>query len=337
MLVGCAALAVCASATLASTVSASSAQLASRTRFVAGFSADTPARVAKAAADGVTADILYGGPPSPSSRLGKALARHHMTVVDGRLSGELFYWECHRTHTVAPPPAGQRNDYCTSDEKPSVDSPAVVLKTIAKWLRQDRSNPLVRAYWVLDDWAWWDGGSARGLLQRIHHEIRRETPSYPAICGFGGTVLKAGKRGGFDLSTAKNYSNAGCDMVGWYNYAPIGERHPSNGKQLDWGMGLLLREEGHDLAKFGWSLSRAPLLGIGQAWGGPYERVRYQPGLTTAEVRTQARAFCSYGASAIGWYAWDDRGFGPHTHTPNNSTAIQRGIAEGASACGFHS
>lgn len=302
---------------------------------MAGFSADTPARVAKAAAEGVTTDILYDGPPRPSSALGRALSKHHMVVVDARLSGELFYWECHRTHTVAPPPQHQPNDYCTTDEEPSVNSKAVVLKTIAKWLHSEAANPLVRGYWVLDDWAWWDGGSARGLLKEIHKEIRHATPTYPAICGFGGAVLKPGRRGGFDLSTAKNYSNAGCDMVGWYNYSPFGETHPSKGKQLDWSMKVLLATEGHDLAKFGWSLSRAPLLGIGQAWSGPYGKRYYQPGLTVDEMRTQAKAFCSYGASAIGWYAWDDSGFGPRTHTPNNSKVIGRGIKDGESACGF--
>jgi hypothetical protein len=291
--------------------------------------------VANAAAQGITTDILYGGPPRPASELGRALSKHHMAVVDARFSGELFYWECHRTHTVAPPPKNQANDYCTDDAKPNVDTKAVVLSTIARWLRQDADNPLVRGYWVLDDWPYWDGGSARGLLQSIHREIHRATPSYPAICGFGGAVLRSGRRGGFALSTAENYSNAGCDMVGWYNYSPFGRRHPSDGKGLDWSMKVLLATEGRDLRKFGWSLSRAPLLGIGQAWAGRYAGRDYQPGLTTRQMLTQAKAFCAYGATAIGWYAWDDSGFGARTHTPNNSKIIDQGIRRGASACGF--
>jgi len=304
------------------------------TRFVAGFSADTPARVAEASSIGVTTDILYNGPPPPRSPLRRALVDDHMSVVDARLSGELFYWECHRTHTVAPPPAGQPNDYCATDEDPSVDSPAVVLKTIDGWLRQDAADPLVRGYWILDDWPYWDGGSARGLLQEVHQEIEAATPGYPAICGFGGTVLRT--RGGFDLSTAKNYSNGGCDMVGWYNYAPIDVlTHPSTGSKLDWSMTTLLGIEGRDLARFGWSESNAPLLGIGQAWSGPYDEHYYQPGLTVAEMQTQAAAFCAYGASAIGWYAWDDSGYGRHTDTPDNSQVIDQGIEAGEAACGF--
>ncbi len=311
------------------------ASRASSTRFVAGFSIDTPARTATAAGDGITADILYGGPPRPSSALGRALSKHGMEVVDGRLSGELFYWECHRTHTVAPPPRHQPNDYCATDEEPSVNSKAVVLKRIARWVREDRSNPLVRAYWVLDDWPYWDGGSARSLLRQIRSEIRRTTPRYPAICGFGGAILKPHQRGGFDLSTAKNYSNRGCDMVAWYNYSPFGRMRPSKGAGLDWSMKTLLATEGRDLSRFGWRLSRTPLLGIGQAWSGPYAKRYYQPGLSTRQMRTEAKAFCSYGARAIGWYAWDDSGFGPRTHTPNNSAVIRHGIRDGEAACGF--
>ncbi len=305
------------------------------TRFVAGFSADTPARVEKAAAAGITTDILYGGPPRPSSALGQALSKAHMTVIDGRLSGELFYWECHRTHTLAHPPKGRRNDYCHTDEKPSVDSQAVVLKQIDVWVDADAHNPLVSGYWVLDDWPYWDGGSARGLLQSVHREIAAATPGYPAICGFGGTVLKPGQSGGFDRSTAENYSNAGCDMVGWYDYAPIGERHPSKGRGLDWSMKVLLATEGRDLAKFGWSESRAPLLGIGQAWSGRYAAKYYQPGLSAAEIVTQAKAFCSFGAQSIGWYAWDDSGYVRETQTPDNSQTIVHGIEQSVSACGF--
>ena len=42
--------------------------------------------------------------------------------------GVLFYWECHRTHTVKPPPKNYRNWYCATDEDPKIDSDAVVLR-----------------------------------------------------------------------------------------------------------------------------------------------------------------------------------------------------------------
>src|SRR5579875_3138577 len=61
------------------------AGLAAHERFAAGFGVDTPARVASAAADGVTQAILYQGAPRPSSRLGRALERAHMHVIDASI------------------------------------------------------------------------------------------------------------------------------------------------------------------------------------------------------------------------------------------------------------
>jgi hypothetical protein len=307
---------------------------ASATSFVAGFSADRPARVAAAAALGITHDILYDGPPRARSPLAKALARAHMTVIDARLSGALAYWECHRTHTVAPPPPGETNWYCASDEQPSADSPAAVLSLVQGWLREDAANPLVRGYWVLDDWPQWDGGSGRALLVEIRRAIERATPSYPAICGFGGAILEAGQRGGFEEATAANYSNEGCSMVGLYNYANTTSR-ASSGEGLDWSMSVLLREESEDLAKRGWVVANTPMLGISQGWSGRLGR-EYTPGLTPAEMVAEAHAFCSHGASSIAWYAWHDSGFRRSTMTPNNSAAIRQGIEQGISACALH-
>jgi hypothetical protein len=299
---------------------------------VAGFSADKPPRVANAAAVGITADILYDGPPRPHSRLAKALAQAHMSVIDGRLSAALAYWECHRTYTVAPPPPGEKNWYCPTDEQPSVDSPAAALRLVEEWLREDAANPLVRGYWVLDDWPQWDGGSGRALLVEIRQAIERATPGYPAICGFGGAILEPNQPEGFDPATAANYSNEGCSMVGIYNYANS-NRKPSSGEALDWSMSLLLHEETEDLAKRGWVAANTPMLGIAQGWSGRLGR-EYTPGLTPSQMLTEARAFCSHGATSIAWYAWDDRGYRHSTMTPNNSSAIRKGIEEGIAACG---
>jgi hypothetical protein len=302
------------------------------TSFVAGFGADTPARVAKAAEVGITADILYEGPPAPSSPLGQALTDAHLEVIDARISGVLFDWECHRTHTVAPPPHGQRNTYCAKDQEPSVDSPAVVLSVVEGYLREDASNPLVSGYWVLDDWPAWDGGSGRELLGEVREEIEEVTPGYPAICGFGGSIEAIGEPGGFAPPTALNYSPGGCSMVGLYNYTgSISKR--SNGRRFEWSMKLLLKEEDEDLSNAGWKEAEAPLLGIGQAWSGPFEKREYEPGLSPAQMLAESEAFCAAGASALGWYAWDDSGFGDRTKTPNNASAIRRGIEESIAAC----
>jgi hypothetical protein len=300
---------------------------------VIGFSVDTPKRAAKAASEGITTTILYGGAPAPKGALETALKAHSIGVVDAGISGILFYWECHRTHTVKPPPSSYPyNYYCRTDEDPRIKNEAVVLRDVTALLQRDADRKYVVGYWVLDDWASWDPGSGRELLQKIHALIVAKTPGHPAICGFGAGVGKPG-RVNWDPGTAANYSNGGCDIVGWYNYSPFGRRHPSSGKQLDWTMKALLPAMAHSLEKKGWDIAKTPLYGIGQAWGGSFEKRYYQPGLTREEMLAQAKAFCDFGASYIGWYAWDDSGFEARTQTPNNSKAIAAGIAAGMNAC----
>jgi len=300
---------------------------------IIGFSVDTPQRAATAAKQGIQTTILYGAPPAPGTLLAKAFKAHGITVVDGGVSNVLFAWECHRTHTVAPPPSSYAyNPYCRTDFNPHVDSPKVVLRDVARILARDAKRSSVVGYWVLDDWAWWDPGSGRDLLQKIHALIAQYAPGNPAICGFGAGVGKPGKVE-WDPGTAANYSNAGCDVVGWYNYSPFGRRHPSLGKELDWRMTALLPAMSRSLAKQGWKLQQTPLYGIGQAWGGSFDKRDYQPGLTRGEMLDQARAFCKFGATYVGWYAWDDSGYDKRTETPNNSAAISDGIAAGIDAC----
>jgi hypothetical protein len=300
---------------------------------IIGFSIDTPKRAATAAGQGITTTILYGGAPAPGSALEKALSGNNISVVDGAISGVLFYWECHRTHTVKPPPSSYHyNPYCRTDENPHVNSVKAVLHDVGQILARDAKRSYVTGYWVLDDWASWDPGSGRTLLQQVHALIAQRTPGLPAICGFGAGVARPGKVH-WDPGTAANYSNGGCDVVGWYNYSPFGNRHRNNGKRLDWSMKALLPAMAHSLEKKGWNIARTPLYGIGQAWGGSYERKYYQPGLTRGEMLAQAKAFCDFGATYIGWYAWDDSGFGSHTKTPNDSPAISAGISDGIDAC----
>ena len=300
---------------------------------IIGFSVDTPRRVQTAARQGITTTILYGGAPPPGSALERTLTSHRIDVVDGTISGYMFYWECHRTHTVAPPPSSYRdNPYCRTDEDPAFDSEGAVLRHVTALLTKDAKLPYVAGHWVLDDWAWWDPGSGRTLLQKVHALIANKAAGLPAICGFGGAVLLPGKVG-WDAGTGANYSNGGCDVVGWYNYSPFGRKKPSSGRHLDWSMTSLLPAMAKTLKHFGWNIQSTPLYGIGQAWGGSYENRYYQPGLTRGEMRDQAKAFCDFGATYVGWYAWDDSGFESRTETPNNSPQVGAGIADGIAAC----
>jgi len=298
-----------------------------------GFSVDTPARAATAAGEGITSTILYGGSPDPGSALERALQSHGITVVDAGISSILFYWECHRTHTVVPPPSSYSyNPYCRTDESPKIATEAVALAHVSHLLDRDAKRSYVAGYWVLDDWVWWDYGSGRRLLEKIHKLIAQKTPGRPAICGFGAGFGK-GTKYYWDPGTAKNYSNGGCDIVGWYNYTPFGRRKPSSGANYNWSMHGLLPAMARTLRKYGWRMPRTPLMGIGQAWGGRYGTRHYQPGITAAEIQTQAAAFCAFGADIISWYAWDDSGYARGTQTPNNSQAVASGIAAGLNAC----
>ncbi len=304
-----------------------------QTHAIIGFSIDTPKRAATAAGQGMNATILYSGSPAPGSALQKGLKANGISLIDAGISGILFYWECHRTHTIKPPPKSYSyNPYCRTDEDPHIKSQQIVLRDVSEILKRDAQRPYVVGYWVLDDWASWDPGSAREVLQKVHALIVKETPGLPAICGFGAGVAPPGTVD-WDPGTAANYSDSGCDVVGWYKYSPFGRRHRSNGRDLDWTMKALLPAMQRSLEKKGWEIAQTPLYGIGQAWGGSYDKRYYQPGLTRTEMLEQARAFCQFGATYIGWYAWDDSGFESRTETPNDSAVIAAGIAAGLDAC----
>jgi hypothetical protein len=308
-------------------------QTALQDHAIVGFSVDTPQRAAHAAAEGVTATILYSGSPAPNGALAQALQKNGISVVDGLVSGYLYYWECHRTHTVAPPPKSYGyNSYCSTDEDPHFSSDAAVLRAVERLLARDARRPYVVGYWVLDDWPWWDSGSAHQLLQEVHALIAAKTPGKPAICGFGAGI-GGGDHWSWDPGTAENYSNAGCDVVGWYVYSPFDRKRPSLGTRLNWSMTGLLPAMARSLSKYGWQIANTPLYGIGQAWAGSYDRRYYQPGLTVSEMEEQAAGFCGFGARYVGWYAWDDSEDDARTQTPNNSPTIAAGIAAGISAC----
>ncbi len=301
---------------------------------IIGFSVDTPKRAATAAEQGIDTTILYGGSPAPGSALEKALTcTRHLSRRCRHIGSALLLGVPSHAYRQAPPPKSYGYDpYCRTDEDPHVNSETVALRYVDAILERDANRPYVVGHWVLDDWAWWDPGSAHELLQRVHALIVAKTPGLPAICGFGAGVTRPGKVH-WDSGTAANYSNGGCDIVGWYNYSPFGNRHRNNGKRLDWSMKALLPAMQRSLARKGWRIAHTPLYGIGQAWAGSYGRKYYQPGLTRDEMLAQAKAFCDFGASYIGWYAWDDSGFESRTKTPNDSPAISAGIALGIKAC----
>ena len=313
----------------------SSTQLVSNTvslnHITAGISIDSVARVDNAASLGVNTAIVYGQPFTPSDPVGAEMQAKGMHEIDAGISSELTYYECHRTHTVAPPPQGTPNTYCATDKKPWINSESVVLADVDAMLKADAANPLVVGYWVLDDWAFlWDAGSGKTILQDIRKEIRLYTPSYPAICGFGMAIVQPNVNA-WDPRIAQNYSNAGCDMVGIYSYVSTYPT-PSDGSQFDFTMQTMLAAAFKSLRQFGWDRSKRSLLGIGQAFAGPYE-TGYKPGISVVQMKAQAKAFCNAGAVSIGWYGWDDPGFGSQALLPMTSTIVQQGIISSITAC----
>src|SRR2546421_463444 len=120
----------------------------------------------------------------------------------------------------------------------------------------------------------WDAGSGKTILQDIRKEIRLYTPSYPAICGFGMAIVQPNVNA-WDPRIAQNYSNAGCDMVGIYSYVSTYPT-PSDGSQFDFTMQTMLAAAFKSLRQLGWDRSKRSLLGIGQAFAGPYE-TGYKP------------------------------------------------------------
>ncbi len=301
---------------------------------IGGFSINTPEKATNAAADGAQVAFEYGQPPSEKSKLGQKLQALHMKVIDGYISSYLYYYECHRTKELRPSLLGL-GQYCDSDPYPSLIDANALLAIIAAHLKQVKDNHLIIGYWVLDDWVQWDAGSARPILIKIHQLIQQYTPDRPAICGFGGTIgLHQGY--GWQDWIADNFSPQGCDKVGLYIYtSSLPNTTPAASPDAyNWSMEGVLPAMFASLQKRGWTIAKEPLIGIGQAFGGPRAHTNsYWVTPTARDIAMQSKSFCQHGATGLTFYAWDNSGFGPTTQTPMNSLQIKLGIKEGIAAC----
>jgi hypothetical protein len=305
-----------------------------KTPILGGFSITTPEQATKASMDDVQVVFQYGQPPSEHDALGQKLKSLHMKVIDGYISSYLYYYECHRTHTVKLPASGEVNP-CTTDSHPELNSENALLANIANHLQQEKHNPLIIGYWVLDDWVAWDAGSARQLLIKIHALIQQYTPGRPAICGFGGSIDPY-MRYGWSDELADNFSPQGCDEAGFYIYASsLPNTTPSSSSDFyDWSMSGILPAMFASLQQRGWNISKEPLIGIGQAFGGPQAHTdRYWVTPSAKDIETQSRSFCEHGATGLAFYSWEDPEYGPTTQTPMSSAEVGTGIRNGIAAC----
>src|SRR5258708_1426414 len=239
-----------------------------KSHILGGFSIDTPEQATKAATDGVQVAFQYDLPPSENDKLGQKLQSLHMKVIDGYISGLLHNYECHRTKELMPSLLGP-GQYCQDDPYPYMTDANVLLATVATHLKQVKDNQLIIGYWVLDDWVQWDAGSAQQILIKIHHLIRQYTPDRPAICGFGGDI-GLNKEYGWGDWIADNFSPQACDKVGFYIYTPSQSNAipTASPDAYNWSMSGVLPAMFASLQQRGWNITKEPLIGIGQAFGG---------------------------------------------------------------------
>jgi hypothetical protein len=305
-----------------------------KSHILGGFSIDTPQKATNAAADGVQVTFKYGQPPSDEDSLGQKLQALDMKVIDGYISSYLYYYECHRTAELQPSLLGP-GQYCQKDPHPSLTNENALLAAVATHLKQVKDNPLIIGYWVLDDWVQWDAGSARPVLIKIHKLIQQYTPDRPAICGFSGSIGLRQEYAWADW-IADNFSPQGCDKVGFYIYTsslPITTQAEAP-DAYNWPMSGVLPAMFASLQQRGWAMTREPLIGIVQAFGGPTAHTdRYWVTPTARDIETQSRSFCEHGATGLTFYTWGDSEYGPESQTPMNSSQIQMGIRNGIVAC----
>lgn len=303
-----------------------------KVHILGGFSIDNPEQAVNAAENGIQVAFEYSQPPSEKGQLGQKLASLGIKVIDGYISSYLYHYECHRTSELHPQLLKQ---YCHNDSYPSLTDTSVLLASITNHLRQVKNNPLIIGYWVLDDWVQWDAGSARTILMKIHQLVQHYAPSSPAICGFGGSTGLNRKYAWGDW-IADNFSPQACDAVGFYIYAPtLSSTAPEvSPDEYNWSMSGVLPAMFSSLHKRGWSITKEPLIGIGQAFGGPIANTNnYWVTPNAKDIELQSRSFCEHGASGLAFYGWDDSEFGPGTQTPMNNSQITLGIREGIAAC----
>jgi len=263
--------------------------------------------------------------------LGQALNSLHMKVIDAMPWTYLYRYECHRLKTIESPSAFA--SYCNGDY-PEMANEDALFAALTAHLRQVKANPLIIGYWVLDDWVQ-DAGDGKQILMHIHTLIQKYTPGRPTICGFGGSI---GLNQDYEWEdwVANNFSPQGCDMVAPYIYTPsmANGTPPPDPDAFNWSMQGLLPALFTSLKQRGWDIKKEPLIGIGQAFGGPFtEGNRYYVVPNAKDIATQSKSFCEHGATGLVFYTWDSSGFGPTNQTPMNSPEIEMGIQNGVAAC----
>jgi hypothetical protein len=284
--------------------------LSSLSHFIGGFSIESNAEIVNAVDAGIQSTLIYGYALSEIDQVSATLKANNIKVIDAMPWEYLYYYECHIHNT------------CSATIYPELTSPGALLSDVTAHLMQVQSNSLVIGYWVLDDWPY-KSGSGKDLLIQINSLIHQYTPGKPSICGFGGEIPPLPQTiFQWDDSTAANFSPQGCDMVGLYIY---GQSYTTG--SYDWTMSHILPAVFTSLKNRGWNITKEPLVGISQAFGGTVYGETW-PVPDANSVETQTKTYCQQGATGIIYYNWVESGPSPMT-----DSQITQGIKKGNADC----
>lgn len=294
------------------------------------FNLNTPAQAQAAAAAGVKLDFVYGIPPSVKNPVGVQLGASHMSIVSGDIWALVHRYQCQlERHDHA---ANVRR-YCAGATDPPMTE-ADLLAKVRYYAEYDAKNPLVSAYWILDDQP--PDGRAYGNLRSAEIQVasilHQYSPNRPTICGVGAAITTTPAGYAFHPGLLKDVTPQACDEVAFYVYSE--EQVPSKpmpASDYDWSMRALLTQLVASMRSAG--LAHEPWMGIGQAWGGFSLADRHRVVTPTPkQMTTQAAAFCHAGASGMTWFGWTLTDY-RDLKSPATDPRLTDGITQGGRAC----
>lgn len=319
--------------------------LPNSSNIIGGWNIDSVDIVQKAAAAGVNTAFIRQEPPSSTSDLGKAMIQANMQVISNSVWKFIYKYECYKTWGSQTPPS-DASPPCQTDFW-TIPSLNALFNAVTTYLQQDsvKNNPLIKGYWVLDDWPGTDPGGARDILPAVRQAIHQYAPGKIVICGFGLNVYDKSddptKLYLYDNQWAvlNNFTPDGCDMLAFYFYPAAYTSTANKPTAFDWDMQLLLTTMMQKLTNLGWDKNRTPFIADLWAYSGEYNNAltgeptgRFELQPTHDEVVTESHSFCQKGAIGVNYYAWNSSRF-INPQGPMNNTDLYNGVKDGILAC----
>lgn len=292
------------------------------------FNINTPAQAQAAAAAGVRLDFVYGIPPSVKNPVGEQLQALHMSIVSADIWALVHRYECQLVKHDHSAPVRR---YCAGTTEPAMTETDLLAK-VRQFAQSDAKNPMIAAYWILDDQPPGTGyGNLRSVEVQVASILHQYSPTRPTVCGVGAAITSGGGFA-FHPGLLKDVTTQACDELGFYVYSEEqAPSHPSPASAFDWSMRALLSRLVGAVRAAG--LARVPWMGIGQAWGGFSLADRHRVVTPTPEQMTrQATAFCQAGASGMTWFGWTLTDY-RDLRSPATDPRLTDGIIQGGRAC----